>query len=172
MRESEILFDKLIGPIENKMIGIIWRTIRDPEDYKDVFQTVLEQVWSKLERINQHPNPQAYILRICVTRSYDTLRRKTLRRRYEVLFDGIKSKILRIHPLAFINTRDRELTLHEAISMLPKNQGKAVLLHSMGDVSFDLIGNILGCSEATARSHFTKGKSRLRNILSEMGMSS
>jgi DNA-directed RNA polymerase specialized sigma24 family protein len=53
MREAEILFDRLIRPIENKMIGIVWRIIRDPEDYKDVFQNVLEQIWTKLERINQ-----------------------------------------------------------------------------------------------------------------------
>lgn len=170
MREADILFDKLIRPIENKMIGIIWRIIRDPEEYKDVLQSVLEQIWYRLERINKHPNPQAYILRICVTRSYDTLRKRAQRRRYEVFFENIKSKLLQSQPLNFINTLDRELTLHEAIAMLPKNQGKAVLLHSMKDLSFDLIGNILGCSEATARSHFTKGKSRLRKILSEMDM--
>jgi hypothetical protein len=45
--------------------------------------------------------------------------------------------------------------------MLPPKQGQAVLLRVVENLSYQGIGGILGCSEATARSHFSKGKSRV-----------
>ena len=65
--------------------------------------------------------------------------------------------------------QDRELAMLEAIAMLPHKQGKAVFLRSIESLPYDIIGNILGCSEATARSHFSKGRIRLGKILSDMG---
>ena len=94
MREVDTLFKRLIRPIENQMIGIIWRIVRDPDEAKDVFQNVLEQIWSKLEKIDQHSNPHAYILRICVTCSYDALRKRSRRRRYEAFSESIKLRPL------------------------------------------------------------------------------
>ena len=59
----DVLYKKLISPIEKRMIGIVARIMRDPEDAADVFQEVLALIWSKLERIDRHPNPHAYIIR-------------------------------------------------------------------------------------------------------------
>jgi DNA-directed RNA polymerase specialized sigma24 family protein len=67
---------------------------------------------------------------------------------------------------------DRVTAIREAIAMLPPNQGQAVLLRIMEDSPYDTIAGILGCSEATARSHFSKGKARLLKLLGELGISS
>jgi RNA polymerase sigma factor (sigma-70 family) len=171
MKEADKIFLRLIEPIENQMIGIICRITRDPEETEDVFQNVLEEIWSNLKKINRYSNTQAYILRICVSCSYDALRKRSNRRRYEAFFENIKSMILPNYTNNFVTERDRELAMHEAIAMLPHKQGKAVFLRSIESLPYDIIGNILGCSEATARSHFSKGRIRLGKILSEMGIS-
>ena len=57
MREADRLYRRLIKPIENQMIGIIWRTIRDPDEAEDVFQETLARIWANLEKIDNHPNP-------------------------------------------------------------------------------------------------------------------
>ena len=171
MKEHDRLYNHLIKPIDNQMIGIIRRVIRDPEDARDVFQIVLERIWSNLERIDQHPNPHAYILRICVTCAYDALRKRSRRIRFETLHENIKSVFLPDPPDNPLEECDPESALYAAIAMLPQKQGKAVILRSIQDLSYELIGNILGCSESTARSHFSKGKTRLGQILTEMGIS-
>ena len=168
MMEADRLFEKLIRPIEDQMIGIICRIIHDPEEAKDVFQNVLERIWSNLKKIDHHSNPQAYILRICVTCSYDALRKDSNRRKYETFFASIKSMLIPNHTNISEIENDRELAV-QAIGSLPHKQGKAVLLRSIENLSYDMIGNILGCSEVTARSHFSKGKARLEKILSETG---
>lgn len=166
------LYERLISPIENRMIGIVARIVRDPEDTADVFQEVLALIWAKLERIDRHPNPHAYIIRICITRSYDHLRKRARRRRREIRLESIKAKIWPARTLGYIREGDRAMAIRDVIGMLPPNQGQAVLLRIVEDSPYDSIANVLGCSEATARSHFSKGKARLVKLMGELGVSS
>jgi RNA polymerase sigma factor (sigma-70 family) len=172
MGKSDELYERLISPIEKRMIGIVARIVRDPEDVADVFQEVLALIWAKLERIDRHPNPHAYIIRICITRSYDALRKRGRRRRREIRLESIKAKMWSARSLGYIKEGDKLTAIREAIAMLPPNQGQAVLLRLMEDSPYHTIAGVLGCSEATARSHFSKGKARLVKLLSELGISS
>lgn len=172
MEKSDELYERLIRPIEKRMIGIVARIVRDPEDVADVFQEVLALIWANLERIDRHPNPHAYIIRICITGSYDALRRRARRRRWEVRLGSIPEKLWPARSLAYIPEGNRVTAIREAIGMLPPNQGQAVLLRIMEDSPYPMIATILGCSEATARSHFSKGKARLIKLLGEWGISS
>ena len=172
MGKSDELYERLISPIEKRMISIVARIVRDPEDAADVFQDVLALIWAKLERIDRHPNPHAYILRICITRSYDALRKRARRRRREIRLESIQAKIWPARSPGYIKEGDRVTAIREAIALLPPNQGQAVLLRLMEDSPYDVIAGVLGCSEATARSHFSKGKARLVKLLGELGISS
>jgi len=169
--KADRLYERLLRPIENQMIRTVARIVRDPEDTADVFQEVLALIWHKLDRIDRHPNPHAYILRICVTRSYDALRKRARRRRREIRLDTIKAMFLNARPQDPLEEKDRAAAVRGAISMLPANQGQAVLLRAIEDSPYHVIADILGCSEATARSHFSKGKARLAKILLELGIS-
>jgi RNA polymerase sigma factor (sigma-70 family) len=172
MGKSDELYERLISPIEKRMIGIVARIVRDPEDAADVFQEVLALIWAKFERIDRHPNPHAYIIRICITRSYDALRKRARRRR-EIRLESIQAKMWPARSLGYIKEEgDRVTAIREAIAMLPPNQGQAVLLRIMEDSPYHTIAGVLGCSEATARSHFSKGKARLVKLLGELGISS
>jgi RNA polymerase sigma factor (sigma-70 family) len=175
MGKSDELYERLISPIEKRMIGIVARIVRDPEDAADVFQEVLALIWAKFERIDRHPNPHAYIIRICITRSYDALRKRARRRR-EIRLESIQAKMWPARSLGYIKEDikegDRVTAIREAIAMLPPNQGQAVLLRLMEDSPYHTIAGVLGCSEATARSHFSKGEARLLKLLGELGISS
>ena len=173
MAKSDDLYERLIRPIEKRMIGIVARIVRDPEEAADVFQEVLALIWTKLERIERHPNPHAYIMRICITRSYDALRKRARRRRRETRLEGIQAKMWPARSLGYLKEEgDRVAVIREAIAMLPPNQGQAVLLRLLEDSPYHTIAGVLGCSEATARSHFSKGKARLVKLLGELGISS
>ena len=146
--------------------------MRNPDEVEDVFQDILASIWAKPGKIEQHPNPHAYILRICVTRSYDALRKRARRRRYELFLETIKAKFLPNHFHDFSEDYDRRVAVRQAIAMLPPNQGQAVLLRLVEGCPYRTIAEALGCSEATARSHFSKGKARLVKLLGELGISS
>lgn len=168
--QADGLYERLLRPIENQMISTVARIVRDPEDTADVFQEVLALIWHKLDRIDRHPNPHAYILRICITRSYDAVRKRARRRRREIRLDSIKAMFLPTRSQDPLEEKERAAAVRGAISMLPANQGQTVLLRAMEDTPYNVIANVLGCSEATARSHFSKGKARLAKILPEFGI--
>ena len=171
MRNADDLYERLIKPIEKQMIRTVARVVRDPEDAADVLQEVFVVIWTKLDRIERHPNPHAYMLRICVTRSYDALRKRARLKRRETRLDRLKAMLLPFRPRDLLKDRDRATAIRNAISMLPPNQGQAVLLRAIDGSPYHAIANILGCSEATARSHFSKGKARLTEIFVELGIS-
>ena len=83
MGDASELYDGLIAPIEQRLKATALRIVRDPNDAADVIQETLAVVWKKLHRIDREANPHAYILRICVSRAYDLLRRRSRQRRRE-----------------------------------------------------------------------------------------
>ncbi len=172
MDKAEELYAALIEPIEDRMIAIVMRLVRDREDAADVFQEVLATVWSKLAQIHRHPNPQAYVLRICVSHSYDALRVRARRRKLEVPLEPEHIEDRAAAPVATEEPgeRDVEAMVRAAVFSLPVQQAQAVLLRLLDGESYPIIGRILECSEMTARSHVSKGRARLREILSEQGV--
>ena len=166
MERGTELYEKLIEPVHDRMIAVVTRIMRDHDDAMDVFQEVLAVIWRKLKVIDRHRNPEAYIMRICVTRSYDALRKKARRRMQVRLEEDIEKSKRRSR------TEDSTtlLTIREAIALLPPKQGKTVLLRLIEGEDFASIAGVLGCSPATARSHFSKGKAQLRTVLENAGI--
>jgi RNA polymerase sigma factor (sigma-70 family) len=123
-----------------------------------VFQEVLATVWAKLSHIHRHPNPHAYILKICVNHSYESLRERARRKRREVPLEAEHIED-RAAPQtdAPEDDRDVEALVRAAVVSLPVQQAQAVLLRLLDGESYPVIGRILECSEITARSHVSKG---------------
>ena len=167
MHSSDEVYQRLIAPIEAKMISIVNRIVGPTDEACDVFQEALAVVWQRLSKIDRHPNPQAYILRICLSQAYESLRQRRRKRRHEPLsncqcLDQVPAPALEAAPRV-VPSID---FLYDAIQSLPPQQGKALLLRIMQNESYETIGNILECSEAAARSHVSKGRERLRTMMS------
>jgi len=165
MGTADELYERLIAPIERNMINSVTRIVRDPDTSADVFQETLAVVWRKLARIDRHPNPHAYIMRICISRAYDALRRKARRRR-EMSLSDLKADVTESRQGNSFALADAIDAVRTMVGRLPCKQGKAVLMRIVHDWPHKRIGEVLGCSAETARSHVSKGKARLRQLLS------
>lgn len=158
LNEPQSPYDRLIRPIETRMMATIVRIVGDGEDACDVFQEVLVSVWARMARITAHSNPHGYILRICVTRAYDVLRKRARRR--EVAMSGqMESRSAEDVP----EVDHLPARVRHALGRLPGKQAQAVLLKLFDDAPYETIAEALGCSQATARSHVSKGLQRLRS---------
>ena len=172
MSEADELYDRLITPIEQKIRATVVRIVRDPDDADDVIQETLAVVWKRLHKIDRDANPHSYILRICVSRAYDLLRSRARRWKRETrAADAVrKDGTVTDDPAARAMTAERAEVVRNAVGLLPPRQAKALLLRVVDGSSYGAIACILGCSEATARSHCSKGTARLRNVLTEFGI--
>ena len=165
METADEVYQRLIAPIEGKMIAIVSRIVGPRDEAADVFQEALAVIWQKLSRIDRSSNPHAYILRICINLSYDALRRHIRQEREISALREMARRQAQSRPK--LPAEPEALNgIYDAIRSLPRQQAEAVLLRLVDETPYQAIGDILNCSEATARSHVSKGRVRLREILS------
>jgi RNA polymerase sigma-70 factor (ECF subfamily) len=165
MRE-ELTYERLIAPIRERMMRIIWRIVRDPDEAEDTMQEVLTLIWKKLDRFSGHPNPHALVLKICVNTAIDTLRRRHRHRRF------VDPQILDRLPASESGDgwecKETEAMVREAIGRLPRKQAAAVLLRVLEEQPYEEIARVLGCGENTARTHVWRGRIKLSRWLSHL----
>ncbi len=165
MTRDAKLYESLIQPIEDQMIRSVWRILRDPDDAEDAFQEALTTVWRRRKRISRHPNPQAFILKTCVSAACDILRRRMRHRARREESRALPEVASDSAPLDELARKEEAAQVWAAISQLSRNQAVAVLMKAMHAQSHRQIAQGLGCSEATVRTHLARARDRLRHLL-------
>jgi RNA polymerase sigma-70 factor (ECF subfamily) len=169
MNDRQRDYQRLIAPIEDRMMRAVWRICGDPSDAEDALQEALLAVWKRWDRITAHPNPQALVLHICVNAAHDVLRRGVRQGKWiatgelpENIPDSSSSAIQNI------SSAERRAQVLRAIGQLSKNQGRAILMHAVEDIPYCDIAAAMACREATVRKHVARARTRLRSLLSHL----
>jgi RNA polymerase sigma factor (sigma-70 family) len=164
-------YERIIRPIEQQMMRSVWRITQNGEDADDAFQEAMIKIWQRLPRIRSHPNPQALVLRICTNVACDMLRRKTRRGNHERPLSVPEVDASTPDVAALILSSERREQVKAAIARLPEQQATAVTMRFLLYCPYEEIAQALGCAEATARVHVTRGLSRLRDLLAHLNPS-
>jgi RNA polymerase sigma-70 factor (ECF subfamily) len=162
-------YERLIAPIEDRMMRAVWRVCRDPSDTEDAFQEALLAVWKRWDRIRSHPNPHALILHICTNAAHDALRRKARRGKWldaAAIAEDIADSSAPASQTLSGAEQDAEVL--RAIGLLSKNQGRAILMHAVEEIPYVEIAAAMDCREATVRKHVARARARLRRLLSHL----
>ncbi len=169
MNDRHLQYERLIAPVEGRMIRAVWRVIRDPNDVEDAFQEALLTVWKRWDRICIHPNPQALVLQICINSAHDALRRKLRQGRW-LEAGAIPENIPDSTPSVAqdISGAEQGALMLRAIGLLPKNQARAILMHAVEEVPYGDIAAAMDCREATVRKHVARARAKLRSLLSHL----
>ena len=169
MNDRRQEYERLIAPIEDRMMRAVWRVLRDPTDAEDAFQEALLKVWNRWDRILAHPNPHALVLQICVYAAHDLLRRRVSQGRWleavavpEDIPDSSASVI------QDISGAEQNAQVLGAIGLLSRNQARAILMHVVEEAPYGDIAIALGCREVTVRKHVARARTRLRTLLSHL----
>ncbi len=169
MNDRQEEYQRLIAPIEDRMMRAVWRIVRDPHDTEDAFQEALLTVWKRWDRISAHPNPHALVLQICIHAAHDVLRRKLRRGRWldavaipeeipDPAVSGIQS----------LSAAEQDAAVFRAIGSLSKNQARAILMHAVEEVPYNAIAAAMDCRESTVRKHVARARTKLRVLLSQL----
>jgi RNA polymerase sigma factor (sigma-70 family) len=173
MTDEKSLYDRLIVPVESRMMRTIWRVVRHDQLSEDTLQDALAIIWQKRHRIQGHPNPQALILKICLNCAYDSLRKRKRHRRDQHLsnLDALEGQS-RTSASLELEQKQTVAEVLNAIGRLPRNQALAVLMRIIQDQPYETIAQTMGCSETTVRIHVSRGRKRLSQWLSHLQTSS
>ena len=169
MNDAQRAYDRIVRPLEDRMIRSIWRIVRDPQDAEDAMQDALLTVWKRWDRLTRHPRPEALVLRICIDAAYDVTRRRRRRRRTAELSDAAcDPPAASRSPEEGVIDTERHAEVLRAIHRLSHHQAVATLMHVLEGEPYQEIAAVLGCTEATARKHVARGRDRLRVALAHL----
>ena len=137
---------------------------RHPEDARDAVQDALIGLWPRFDDVRAHGDVDAYVHRSIVNASVSRWRKTRRSTPVEAPEDL---------PQAAASGFEDELADADAAwrlcATLPPDQRAAVVLRYWSGQSFAEIADVLGCAEATARSHVHRALTRLRTTLMEDG---
>ena len=138
---------------------------RNAEDAKDAVQDALAGLYPRWRQVAAHGNVDAYVRRSIVNAHVSSWRKV---RRLYLSEDVTTSSHAPVVPDAADAIADADQALR-LCGELPALQRAAVVLRFYEDRSFAEISEILGCPEATARSHVHRALQALRARLEGAG---
>lgn len=169
MDQRQLAYERLIGPIESRLIRTIWGIVRDPDESQDALQDALAVIWRRWDRLQRHPNPEALVIRICINAAYDALRRRQRRVRWfgteSVPADPPDPAPSALQAVAGAETQVR---VRQAIASLPRNQATAIVMHAVEDIPYEGVAAAMRCREVTVRTHVARARAKLRVLLADL----
>jgi len=142
----------------NKMFGVCLRYCNTREEAEDVLQDAFVKIFDRISTFRKEGSLEGWIRRIMVNTALKS--RDKRRKKFEVSdLDSVAEPEFNANVIANINTKD----LMRIIAALPEGYQHVFNLYAVEGYSHKEIGDILGVSESTSRSQY----SRARKILME-----
>lgn len=156
-------FDRLIAPLQKRMVDCVWRICRDGAETEDIMQDVLVQVWERFDEVERHPNPTAFVLRVCTHRALDRLRRRRSRSTVlESFADHPPAAAALPTPAEQIDRREQREEIRAFLGALAPREAEAMALLALEELAPEEIAAAMGCSAATVRVLIGRARKRFR----------
>lgn len=161
-------FETLVGLYEERLFIFIARMTGDNHLAEDVFQQTFIKVAQKAELFDGRASFSTWLYRIARNAALDELRK---RRREHTLSDADAAGMASVADANAVSPLDKltrdELAerVRSALTRLPEAQREAFLLKEEAELTFEEIGQVLGCGRETAKSRFRLAVGRIRELL-------
>jgi RNA polymerase sigma factor (sigma-70 family) len=164
---DEVFYEEFLAPMQDRMLRMIWRVVRDPDHARDTLQDALTVLWKKREVVRTHPNPSALIIKVCLNAAYDCLRRRHRRQRFETELDAAPQPPADPAPAGPASDVITDEEIRQAVGRLAPKQATALLLRVFEEQPYGAIAAAMGCSPATVRIHVMRARLHLRRWLAQ-----
>lgn len=155
--DDVVSFDGYVRARSSGLLRLAWLITRDWEDARDSVQDAFVSVYPRWSRLPTGSGLDAYVSRCVVNACLAVLRRRRTRSMADVSM--LHEAPIGADPAIGVVQADQ---LSRWCGELPPVQRAAVVLRFYRDLSFAEIGEVLGCREATARSHVHRAVNALR----------
>lgn len=142
------------------MYNTALRMVQNPHDAEDVLQSIFVEVFTKLDSFRHESSIGAWMKRITVNKCINFLKSRRL------AFSELTAGADRIDdPEPEPETPYTVERIHRAINDLPDGYRVVFSLYAVEGYDHEEIAQILGVTEATSKSQYSRAKARLREML-------
>ena len=144
------------------MYNTALRMVQNPHDAEDLLQSVFIEVFSKLDSFRYESSVGAWIKRITVNKCINFLKSRRLALTELTPFnDRAEEQAPDPEPLYSVERIQR------AIGELPDGYRVVFSLYAVEGYDHEEIAQVLGITEATSKSQYSRAKAKLRDMLTE-----
>ena len=162
-------FSELLSAQESRMYAVALRMCGNHEDAQDCLQEAMLRVYRAISGFKGQSSFSTWVYRITMNTCRDELRRNKRRKATsldEKLETGWSPSDDLDTPEHHALSAERRRALDRAIHALPEDMRSAIVLRDIQGCAYDEIADILGTNVGTIKSRISRGRARLREILS------
>ena len=173
---SRAAFDMLVLKYQRRVERLLSRSVRDSADVADLCQETFLAAYRALPAFRGESAFYTWIYRIAINAAQ---RHRARQRPVESLddgegtFDSHASPTDDATPESLLAGRQLGRELEQAVEALSEDQRRALLLREVDGLSYDEIGDLMGCPPGTVRSRIFRARdavaARLRPLLGGKG---
>ncbi len=158
-------FDLLVLKYERKIINLVMRYVRDPEQALDITQEAFIKAYRALPRFRGDSAFYTWLYRIAVNTAKNYLAAQR-RRPMDVELDlqdpeqyGLHAKLKESDtPEGLALSQELQDTLERAIAALPDDLRQAIILRELDGMSYEEIAQTMECPVGTVRSRIFRAR--------------
>ncbi|MFZ9052463.1 MAG: RNA polymerase sigma factor RpoE [Woeseiaceae bacterium] len=158
-------FDLLVLKYEHKIVNLVMRYVRDPEQALDIAQEAFIKAYRALPRFRGDSAFYTWLYRIAVNTAKNYLAAQR-RRPTDIELDmqdpeqyGLHAKLKETDtPEAVALSQELQDTLEHAIEALPDDLRTAIILRELDGMSYEEIAQTMDCPVGTVRSRIFRAR--------------
>ena len=158
-------FDLLVLKYEHKIVNLVMRYVRDPEQALDITQEAFIKAYRALPRFRGDSAFYTWLYRIAVNTAKYSLAAQR-RRPMDIELDmqdpdqyGLHAKLKETDdPEGVTLSRELQETLERAIEALPDDLRTAIILRELDGMSYEEIAQTMDCPVGTVRSRIFRAR--------------
>lgn len=163
-------FEELMQSHESRVYAIALRMMGNREDAQDCAQEAMVRIYRAMGSFKGQSALATWIYRITMNTCLDELRRRKARKvtSLDSLVDnGWSPTDTGDTPEEHGLRVEKQNALNQAIQSLPDDMRAAIILRDVKGYSYDEIASILDANVGTIKSRISRGREKLREILSK-----
>jgi RNA polymerase sigma factor (sigma-70 family) len=146
------------------MYNIALRMLGSVENAEDVLQNSFIDVFSKLDSFRFESSIGAWVKRIVINNCINYLKKRRLD--FAELNDNVRLPAAENSDAGLLEPEFLNVpVIQNAIAQLPDGYRTVFILYAMEGYDHEEIGEILGVTEATSKSQYSRAKAKLRDVL-------
>jgi RNA polymerase sigma factor (sigma-70 family) len=151
---------RLYNHYSKAMYNLAYRMLNNREDAEDILQEAFTECFRNIETFRFESTFGAWLKRIVLNKCINEVRRKKIDLE---LYDTLPPVAEEEEEQANYNTRE----IFKGIELLPDGYRIILTLYLLEGYDHTEISQILGISESTSKSQYSRAKEKLKNILSK-----
>jgi len=151
-------FRRFYERMQPRAIAVARRLIGDSALAEDIAAESFARAYARWGKVRQHPNPEAWLLRVVGNLAIDHLRRENRQ-------PQVKAEQVRTDPSG--DSAALRIDLRDAMQHLSGRQQEVIVLRYLIDLPEEDVASALGMSNGSVKTHLHRATTKLRNQMKQ-----